>query len=137
MSLETRIEELTEAVTTLTKTMEAVMAGAVAVDPKPDTTPEPETKKPAAKKPAATKKPAAKNEPAPEPDEAPDETTGDEPAVTLDQLKAKFAELGKAKGGKAVKAILTDFGFDGFSKVPADDPQIDAMFRTAQEQLEG
>lgn len=139
MSLETNIEKLTAAVDALNTTMQAMMAGAQATQQPATEQPEPEkTKAEPAKKSPVKKTPVKKAEPAPEPEPAEPETDEDTgPTITLEQLKAKFSELGKAKGGKEVKAILTDYGYGGFSDVPADDPQLDAMYREAEAKLEG
>lgn len=117
---------------------------AVTAEPEPEVAAEPVDKKPTRKtkaksepvaEPAAVEpEPAAEPEPTAEPTPEPAKTAAVS-AVSKDQLRVVFGQLSKAKGGNAVKAILSDFGFEGFSTVPDDAEEIEAMYRTAQEQL--
>lgn len=109
-------------------------------EPEPEVAADPADKKPARKTKAKSEPVAepATVEPEPaavEPEPAPEPAKAAVSTVTKDQLRVVFGRLSKAKGGNAVKAILSDYGFTGFSTVPDDAEEIEAMYRTAQEQL--
>jgi predicted flap endonuclease-1-like 5' DNA nuclease len=118
-------------------TQAAVLKAAVAVEPVAEQAVEPEAEpvaEPVAKK-SPKKKAEAKPEPEVQPEAEPVQEKTKPSTVSKDQLRVIFGQLSKAKGGGAVKAILNDFGYEGFSTVPDDAEEIEAMFRTAQQQL--